>query len=89
MHKQVTKHFGKDVYYDIAFKSSISTLYEKTKIDEKAMNDALNAQFNRMLNLGYKKIHYLETPNIIDTDNDGTVHSFHFTDLGFKRYADF
>ena len=55
MHKQVTKHFGKDVYNDIVFKSSISTLNEKTKIDEKAMNDGLKAQFNRMLNLGYKK----------------------------------
>ena len=52
------------------FKSSISILNEKTKIDEKAMNDALKAQFNRMLNLGYKNIHYLETPNIIDTDNN-------------------
>ena len=70
------------------FKSSISILNEKTKIDEKAMNDALT-QFNRMLNLGYKNIHYLETPNIIDTDNEGTVDGVHFTDLGFKRYADF
>ena len=71
------------------FKSSISILNEKTKIDEKAMNDALKAQFNRMLNLGYKNIHYLETPNIIDTDNEGTVDGVHFTDLGFKKYADF
>ena len=53
------------------------------------MNDALKAQFNRMLNLGYKNIHYLETPNIIDTDNEGTVDGVHFTDLGFKRYADY
>ena len=50
-------------------KFSISILNEKTKIDDKAMNDTLKAQFNRMVNLGYKNIHYLETPNIIDTDN--------------------
>jgi len=61
----------------------------KTKIDDKAMNDALKAQFNRMVNLCYKNIHYLETPNIIDTDNEGNVDGVHFTDLGFKRYADF
>ena len=54
MHKQVTKHFGKDVFYDIVFKfiSSISTLNEKTNIDEKAMNDGLKAQFNKDVKFG-------------------------------------
>ena len=61
----------------------------QTKIDNKEMDDALRAQFNKMINLGYKNIYYLETPKITDTDNEGTVDGVHFTDLGFKRYADF
>ena len=76
------------IFVDL-FKSSISILNEKTKIDNKEMDDALRAQFNRMINLGYKNIYYLETPKITDTDNEGTVDGVHFTDLGFKRYADF
>jgi len=43
------------------------------KIDNNAMDDALRAQFNRMIRLGYKNIYYLETPKINDTDNEGTV----------------
>tara|TARA_B100000575_G_scaffold231255_1_gene192371 strand:- start:292 stop:1377 length:1086 start_codon:yes stop_codon:yes gene_type:complete len=76
------------IFVDL-FKSSISILNEKAKIDNKEMDDALRAQFNRMINLGYKNIYYLETPKITDTDNEGTVDGVHFTDLGFKRYADF
>ena len=76
------------IFVDL-FKSSISILNEKTKIDNKEMDDALRAQFNKMINLGYKNIYYLETPKITDTDNEGTVDGVHFTDLGFKRYADF
>lgn len=71
------------------FKSSISILNQKTKIDNNAMDDALRDQFNRMISLGYKNIYYLETPKINDTDNEGTVDGIHFTDLGFTRYSDF
>ena len=39
--------------------------------------------------LGYKNIHYIETPKTIDSDKEGTVDGIHFTDLGFQRYADF
>lgn len=59
------------------------------KIDNNAMDDALRAQFNRMIRLGNKNIYCLETPKINDTENEGTVDGVHFTDLGFTRYADF
>ena len=42
---------------------------------------------NRMVNLCYKNIHYLETPNIIDTDNEND--GVHFIDLTLKDMQTF
>ena len=71
------------------FKTPISILNSNSKRDSKAMDDALKSEFKKMIDLGYNNLYYLETPKIIDSDNEGTVDAIHFTDLGFLRYADF
>ena len=71
------------------FKTPISILNNKSRTDSKAMDDALKSEFEKMIDLGYKNLYYIETPKIIDSDNEGTVDAIHFTDLGFLRYADF
>lgn len=76
------------IFIDL-FKSSISILDQKRKTENKALDDALKIQFDKMSALGYKNIHYIETPKTIDSDKEGTVDGIHFTDLGFQRYADF
>ena len=55
----------------------------------KAMDEALKSEFEKMIDLGYKNLYFIETPKIIDSDNEGTVDAIHLTDLGFLRYADF
>jgi len=71
------------------FKTPISILNSDSKRYTKAMDEALKSEFEKMRNLGYKNLYYIETPKIIDSDNEGTVDAIHFTDLGFLRYADF
>ena len=71
------------------FKTPISILNSNSKRDSNSMDDALKSEFKKMIDLGYNNLYYLETPKIIDSDNEGTVDAIHFTDLGFLRYADF
>ena len=53
------------------------------------MNTALKTEYNKMIVDGYKNIFYIDSKNALGSDNEGTVDGIHFTDLGFKRYADF
>jgi len=71
------------------FKTPISILNSDSKRYTKAMDEALKSEFEKMIGLGYKNLYYIETPKIIDSENEGTVDAIHFTDLGFLRYADF
>jgi hypothetical protein len=76
------------VFVDL-FKSPIALLNTKAKSENKAMDDALKAEFDKMIKNGYKNIYLIETPKLDDSDHEGTVDAIHFTDLGFLRYADF
>ena len=71
------------------FISSTSFLNNKEKNDRIAMNTALKTEYNKMIVDGYKNIFYIDSKNALGSDNEGTVDGIHFTDLGFKRYADF
>ena len=53
------------------------------------MNKALKTEYEKMLADGYKNIFYIDSKNALGFDSEGTVDGVHFTDLGFKRYADF
>jgi len=76
------------VFVDL-FKSPITFLNSKVKSENKALDDALKAEFNKMVENDYKNIYFIETPKLADSDHEGTVDAIHFTDLGFQRYADF
>jgi hypothetical protein len=76
------------VFVDL-FKSPITILNEKARNENKAMDDALKVEFEKMIKNGYKNIHLIETPKLDHIDQEGTVDAIHFTDLGFQNYADF
>ena len=57
--------------------------------ENKAMDDALKVEFEKMIKNGYKNIYLIETPKLGHIDYEGTVDAIHFTDLGFQNYADF
>ena len=50
---------------------------------------ALKIEYDKMINRGDKNIFYIESENALGADYEGTVDGVHFTDLGFKRYADY
>jgi len=76
------------IFVDL-FKSPITILNIKAKSENIAMDNALKAEFEKMIKNGYKNIYLIETPKLADSDHEGTVDGIHFTDLGFLRYADF
>ena len=76
------------VFIDL-FKSPITILNEKTRSENKAMDDALKVEFEKMIKNGYDNIYLIETPKLDHIDHEGTVDAIHFTDLGFQNYADF
>lgn len=61
-------------------------LYMQNVIEEK--NKALKSFFNKLINKGEKNIFLLSSDKLIGLDGEATVDGIHFTDLGFKRYAD-
>jgi hypothetical protein len=71
------------------FISSTSLLDKNKQKENKAMNTALKTEYDKMINNGYNNIYYVESDNALGLDQEGTVDSVHFTDLGFIRYADF
>jgi len=76
------------IFVDL-FKSPITILNIKAKSENIAMDNALKAEFEKMIKNGYKNIYLIETPKLADSDHEGTVDGIHFTDLGFLLYADF
>lgn len=76
------------VFVDL-FKSPITLLNNKIRSENEAMDDALKAEYNKMIENDFKNIFFIETPELTDSDHEGTVDAIHFTDLGFQRYADF
>ena len=77
-----TVYYGKDYFI---IEGTIIPISEK-----ESPYDRLPASYKDVVRKpGYKNLYYIETPKIIDSDNEGTVDAIHFTDLGFLRYADF
>ena len=71
------------------FVSSISILDNNKQKENIAMNTALRTEYEKMINNGYQNIYYIESNNALGLDQEGTVDSVHFTDLGFIRYSEF
>ena len=76
------------IFVDL-FKSSFLVLDKKAHKGTEAMNLALKYEYQKMIDIGYKNIFYIESGNALGLDQEGTVDGVHFTDLGFMRYADF
>ena len=76
------------IFVDL-FKSPITLLNNKMRSENEAMDEALKAEYNKMIENDFKNIFFIETPELTDSDHEGTVDAIHFTDLGFQRYADF
>jgi len=64
-------------------------LDKKADKSTEAMNLALKYEYQKMIDIDYKNIFYIESGNALGMDQEGTVDGVHFTDLGFMRYADF
>ena len=76
------------IFIDL-FKPTFLVLDKKVDNNTKAMNLALKYEYQKMIDIGYKNIFYVESENALGIDQEGTVDGVHFTDLGFMRYADF
>tara|TARA_B100001093_G_scaffold520524_1_gene617657 strand:+ start:4586 stop:5668 length:1083 start_codon:yes stop_codon:yes gene_type:complete len=76
------------IFVDL-FKSPMTFLNTKMKNENTAMDHALKAEFDKMIESGYDNIYFIETPKLTESEHEGTVDAIHFTDLGFQRYADF
>lgn len=51
-------------------------------------NAKFRKNYERLIADGYKDIYYVTCEGLIGDDNEGTVDGIHFTDIGFRRYAD-
>lgn len=51
-------------------------------------NAAFRKNYEKLLADGYKNIYYVTCDGIVGDDNEATVDGIHFTDIGFRRYAD-
>ena len=51
-------------------------------------NVAFRRNYEKLLKDGYKDIYYVTSEGLSGYDNEGTVDGIHFTDIGFRRYAD-
>ena len=71
------------------FGSTASVLDKEGEKSAKKINSDLRTEYEKMINLGYSNIFYIDSKNATGIDNEGTVDGVHFTDLGFIRYADF
>ena len=76
------------IFVDL-FKSPITLLNTKIKSENESMDNALKAEFEKMIESDVKNIFFIETPKLNESNHEGTVDAIHFTDLGFQRYADF
>lgn len=53
----------------------------------KEKNEALREYYEKLKKQGVKNIYYFEAKDILTEDRQGTVDGYHFTDLGFYRFA--
>ena len=51
-------------------------------------NAAFRKNYDKLVADGYKKLYYVTSDGLSGYDNEGTVDGIHFTDIGFRRYAD-
>lgn len=51
-------------------------------------NAKFRKNYEKLVADGYKNLYYLPCDGLSGYDNEGTVDGIHFTDLGFRRYAD-
>lgn len=51
-------------------------------------NAAYRKNYEKLVADGYKNIYYVTCEGLVGDDNEGTVDGIHFTDIGFRRYAD-
>lgn len=72
-----------------------SFIYDRSALDleDKAIinqkNEALKIEYTKMIEDGFNDVYFIESKNALGNDNEGTVDSVHFTDLGYMRYADY
>ena len=76
-------------HYSLKISKKGKVLNNKEKENRDAMNTALKIEYDKMIANGYKNIFYIDSENALGSDYEGTVDGVHFTDLGFKRYADY
>lgn len=51
-------------------------------------NEAFRRNYERLKAEGYDNLYYVDCDGIAGYDNEGTVDGIHFTDVGFRCYAD-
>ena len=51
-------------------------------------NEKFRKNYERLIADGYADIYYVTADGLSGYDNEGTVDGIHFTDVGFRRYAD-
>ena len=51
-------------------------------------NEKFRKNYERLIADGYSDIYYVTADGLSGYDNEGTVDGIHFTDVGFRRYAD-
>lgn len=51
-------------------------------------NAAYRKNYDKLVADGYKNLYYVTCDGLAGYDNEGTVDGIHFTDIGFRRYAD-
>lgn len=51
-------------------------------------NAAYRKNYDKLVADGYKDLYYVTCDGLAGYDNEGTVDGIHFTDIGFRRYAD-
>ncbi len=67
------------------FPGYLFDMNEEKTLKEK--NAVLREYYERLKAQGVKNIYYFESKDILTEDRQGTVDGYHFTDLGFDRYA--
>ena len=51
-------------------------------------NALLKESYKRLKKKGDKRVYYFSNEGMIGYDGEATVDGYHFTDLGFMRYAE-
>lgn len=65
------------------------SLFDQYQAKYQPSKNAMLAQrYQEMVAAGDKNLYYVTSENLIGDDQEGTVDSIHFTDLGFLRFSD-